>query len=107
MNIDRAVGSVAVMIKAVGSPSAGTVNMHVLGDAFLKGGHGHHDLEGRARCELRLDGLVHQRPVRVGRQLVPVGTVNSDGKLVGGEAGTGDEGENFTGARVHGDDGTV
>ena len=63
----------------------------------------HDDLERRAGCELRLDGLVQQRMVRVGDDLVPVGSGEADGELVGIEGWAGDHGENLAGVRIHRD----
>ena len=98
---------VAVMEEAVGSPSAGAVDVHVLRDALLKAGDGHEDFERGSRSELRLEGLVHQRVVRILDELVPVVAVDADGEGVWIEAGAGDHGENFAVARIHGDDGAV
>ena len=81
--------------------------MHVLRNAFLKPGHRHQDLEGRAGRELRLDGLVHQRMVGIGDQLVPVGAVDLDGKFVGVEAGPRNHRQNLAVPRVHGNDRAV
>ena len=72
MNIHRAVVLVAVVEEPVRPPAAGAVDLHVLRDAFLQAGDRHQDLERRSRRQLRLDGLVHQRVVGIGDQLVPV-----------------------------------
>ncbi len=58
-------------------------------------------------ASLRLDGLVHQWMVRVSDELVPVGAIDFDGKIVGVEAGTRDHGENLAVPRIHGHDRAV
>ena len=87
--------------------SAGAVDVHVLRDALLQAGERHDDLEGGAGSELGLDGLVHQRVVGIGDELVPVIAADAHRELIGIEDGAAHHGENLAGVRVHGDEGAV
>ena len=83
------------------------MDLHVLRDAFFETGERHDDLEGGARGELGLDGLVHQRVLGIGEVLVPLIARNAHRELVGIEGGSADEREDFAGVRVNGDHGAV
>ncbi len=64
-------------------------------------------LNARAGRQLCLDGLVQQRIIGIGDQLVPLAIGNSHGEIVGIESRAADHGQDFAGARVHGDHGSV
>ncbi len=72
--IDRAVAALhpASEPPAIKRRAAIAVHVQSLRDAFLPTRHRHEDLEGRAGRQLRLNGLIQQRFVRIGDQLVPL-----------------------------------
>ena len=53
--------------------------------------------------QLCLDGLVHQRMVGIGDQLVPLVTVDADGKLIWIERRVTDHGQDFARSWIDGD----
>ena len=83
------------------------VHIEGLRDPFLPARDRHNDLEGRAGRELRLDGPVEQRFLRIGHQLAPVVARDAHRELVGIEGGPAHHGQNLAGVRIHGDDGAV
>ena len=101
LDIDRAVVAIAGVEVTVEACPARAEDAHVLRDAFLKPGDGHEYLEGRAGCELGLDGAVEKRVVGVGDQLGPIAAVDADREGVGIVAGMRDHGQNLAVTRVH------
>ncbi len=87
--------------------AAAAVHVQVLGNTFLQSGHGHDDLEHRARRQLRLNGFVQQGVVRIVGQLVPFVARDAHGKIVGIKRWPANHGQHFAVARVHGHDGAV
>jgi hypothetical protein len=106
VDVDCAVVLVAGEEMSVEAGAAVALNVQVLGDVLLQARHRHDDLEGAAGCELRLDGLVEQRVVRVIQDRRPVAVGEPDGELVGVEAGARDHGKDLAGVRVQRDDGS-
>ena len=106
-DIQHAMVMIAVEEAPVECAAADAIHAHILGHALLQAGRGHDDFEGRSRSKLVLNGLVHQRMVGIGDELVPVGAVDAHGKGVGVVAGMGNQGENLAVAGVHGHHGAV
>ena len=80
------------------------LNAQILSDIFLQARNRHDYFEGTSGGELRLDGLVQKWVVRVIQNRRPVAVGQTDGELVGVEAGARDHGENFTGVGVQSHD---
>jgi hypothetical protein len=109
VDVDRAVAAMdpAALIGAEEVYAAGTVDGHVLSNAFLKAGKGHDDFESRTRGELRLNGFVHQGVVGIGDVLVPFVTADAHREGIGIECGTTDEGQHFSGVGIDSDHGAI
>src|ERR1700749_3563621 len=106
VDVDHAVVLVTGEEVPVESGSAVARDVHVLRGVLLEARERHDDLERRARRELRLDGLVHQRMVRVRNDGLPVGVAEANSKLVGVEGGPRNHSEDLAGMRVHRDNRT-
>lgn len=81
--------------------------MQVLGNAFLHSRSGHDDLESRSGRQLGLYGLIHQRVFVIVDQLAPLVATDFDGEVIGIKRWAAHHCQNFTAARVHGDDSAI
>ena len=97
----------AFEVAAVKLGAAGAVDLQILRDPLLQPGRGHDDLEGGTGRQLRLNRLVQQRMVFIVDQLAPLIARNPHREIVGIEGRPAHHRQDFSGARVHGDDGAV
>ena len=81
--------------------------MHGLRDPFLPARDRHDDLEGRSRRQLRLNGFIEQRLVGVSDELIPLVAGDAHREVIGIERRAADHREDFSGMRIHGDNGPI